>query len=64
MTVSGTDDEGAYIDSGVSILPTQRPSTVVDIHVLVPGLVEHDTGTNSAAKPSLPVPARSTTQRR
>jgi hypothetical protein len=64
MTVSGTDDEGAFTDSGVSVLPTQRPSTTVDIHTLVPALSagEKDTGTKTAVV--LPAPQRSATQRR
>ncbi len=60
--VTGTDDMGPFVDTGVSVTPAQRPSTVVDVHTLIPTLVEHDTGTGTAVK--LPPAARSATQRR
>ncbi len=66
MTVTGTDDQGAYVDSGLSILATQRPNVWVDAHTLVPVLAagEHDTGVNAANAPKLASTARAATQRR
>jgi hypothetical protein len=64
MPLTGTDDMGAYVDSGENVLATQRPSTHLDIHTSVPALsnLEHDTGTKTTVviRPA----ARSATQRR
>lgn len=63
MAVSGTDDMGAFLDTGSGSLPAQRPSSQVDAHLVIASQVpESDTGTKTAV-PARP-PARSTTQRR
>ena len=56
MTITGQDD--ANPDASVSTAPAARPSTVVDIHTLVPELsaTEVDAGTNPAHPPALPAP--------
>ncbi len=65
MAISGVDDMQTFVDTGIATLPTTRPATTVDIHSLVPGLVEHDTGTNPATAPkSVPAVWRSSGQRR
>jgi hypothetical protein len=63
--LAGVDDLGAWLDTGVAILPTARPHTDVDIRALVPTLaaLDLDTGTG-ASKPTLPPPHRAATQRR
>lgn len=66
MPISGTDDMGAYLDTGEGVLATQRPSTRVDIHSVVTNLsvVEQDSGTSKVNPPKLAPPERSPTQRR
>ena len=62
MTVTGTDDMGAYIDTGVAVLPTQRPATDIDYSVLA-GVTVADPGRADHTL-KVPAPARTATQRR
>jgi hypothetical protein len=62
VDISGTDDQGFYIDTGSNTLPTQRPSTDIDIHTLT-GLTEPDP-VRADHQLKLPSPRRSATQRR
>jgi hypothetical protein len=63
MAISGTDDQGTFLDTGSgSSLPTQRPSTDVDFHVLA-GTSEPDPERADHVL-HLPPPRRSASQRR
>jgi hypothetical protein len=64
MTVTGTDDQGNFTDTGCATQPTQRPSTVTEYHAPGDIIVEtgsHLTITQIAASH---IAQRSATQRR
>lgn len=66
MTVIGSDDMGAFVDSGTATLPTQRPSERVDYHTLVPAAAatEKDSGSSGFSTSLVRPPRRSPSQRR
>jgi len=66
--ITGSDDLGAYIDTGVSRVPAAHAVTTTDIRALVPALAAAvtDSGVSAAHAPAVPTPSatRPTTQRR
>lgn len=67
MSLTGTDDMGAWLDSGVNTLPTARPNCWLDQNTVLGTKVspQTDTGTSTKNAPKAQQPSgRSSTQRR
>jgi hypothetical protein len=62
MALSGSDDQGAYIDTGCNTTPTTRAATHVDFHTLT-GVTESDPDRADKTL-KVPAPRRPVGQRR